>query len=500
MSPTIPNATRLAIALGMAAAVAAGIAWLPLSGEAGPLELPAHRLASVIAAVVVLWVSETLPLPVTALAGAAACVVVGVAEAAEVFRPFSKPLIFLFIGSFMLAEAIRVHGLDRRLAYGVLARPWVGEHPGRLTAAVAVVCAVMSAVISNTATTAMMFAIVSGILVAIERAADGQPAGERVDPGFATGLLLVVAFASSIGGLATPIGTPPNLIGLAFIESQLEIDIPFFSWCALGLPLAAGLCVVIVVVVSLMFPAGVARLSGVSQHVRREQELLGGWTAGQISSGIAFAVTVALWVAPGLAAILWGKADPRTSWLAERIPEGVAAIIGAVSLFVLPAGGGRRALSWREAAGIDWGVVLLYGGGMALGELAFSTGLADALGRSITGWIPEGGGLPLIVAAAVVAALTSEFTSNTASANIVVPVALSLAVAVGADPLPAALAATFAASLGFMMPVSTPCNAIVYGSGRVPLRAMVSAGAVLDLAGAICVSLAMLAVGRIWFP
>lgn len=499
MTDTLPNASRLAISLGVAVAAAIGVAVAPLSaGEAG-LSLEAHRLASVLAAVVVLWVSEALPLPVTALAGVAACVVAGVAPARDVFRPFAQPLIFLFIGSFMLAEAIRVHGLDRRLAYAVLAQRWVGEHPRRIMAAVTIVCGVTSAVISNTATTAMMFAIVTGILAAIEQAHHGR-GRTPLNPRFATGMLLVVAFASSIGGLATPIGTPPNLIGLSFIEKQLEIDISFFSWCLLGVPLTIALLSVVVLVAVSLFPAGVTRLEGVSAYVRQERAALGSWTVGQKSAAAAFAITVSLWVAPGILALLVGKEHPLCQTLSTRIPEGVAALLGAVALFLLPGGKGTRTLSWEQAAKIDWGVILLYGGGMALGELSFSTGLADGLGRSITGLIPEGGGVTLIAAAALVAAITSEFTSNTASANMVVPVGLALAAAVGADPLAAGLAATFAASLGFMMPVSTPCNAIVYGSGRVPLRDMVRAGMILDVAGAICVTVGMLAVGRLWTP
>jgi sodium-dependent dicarboxylate transporter 2/3/5 len=185
------------------------------------------------------------------------------------------------------------------------------------------------------------------------------------------------------------------------------------------------------------------------------------------------------------------------------MPEGVAALVGAILLFLLPGGArdGRRgpALSWNEAR-IDWGIVLLYGGGMALGELCFSTGLAKGVGGSITGWIPAGpwAGTVLVAVAAVVAVVTSEFTSNTASANMVVPVAIALAQASGGDALVAALAATFAASLGFMMPVSTPCNAIAYGSGRIPLRAMMKSGAVLDVAGVVVITAAMLLVGGIW--
>jgi sodium-dependent dicarboxylate transporter 2/3/5 len=180
------------------------------------------------------------------------------------------------------------------------------------------------------------------------------------------------------------------------------------------------------------------------------------------------------------------------------------ALAGAILLFMLPGGVGpdgrpRRALRWQDAR-VDWDIILLYGGGMALGELAFSTGLAAGIGQSITGWIPAGdwSGPVLVAVAAVVAVVTSEFTSNTASANMVVPVVIALARATGVDPLTAALAATFASSLGFMMPVSTPCNALVYGSGRVPLRAMMSSGAVIDLVGVSAVTAALLLAGRLW--
>jgi sodium-dependent dicarboxylate transporter 2/3/5 len=175
-----------------------------------------------------------------------------VAPAKEVFLPFAEPLIFLFIGSFMLAEAIHVHGLDRRLAFAVLGLPAVGERPGRILAAVALVSATISAFISNTATTAMMVTIVAGILAAIGDAqggaapSDGSPPGPHLDPKWATGLMLSVAFAASIGGLATPIGTPPNLIGLTFIRRELGVDVSFLGWCAIGIPLVVVMATVAV--------------------------------------------------------------------------------------------------------------------------------------------------------------------------------------------------------------------------------------------------------------
>jgi len=456
------------------------------------LSYEAAALAWIVAGVVVLWVTEVIPLPVSALLAASACVVAGVAPAADVFSSFSKPLVFLFIGSFILAEAIRVHRLDRRLAFAVLGLPFVGERPVRIMLAVAIVSGVVSGFISNTATTAMMVAIVVGMLEAVEEA--GRRAGCSPDPGFATGLLLSVAFAASIGGLTTPIGTPPNVIGLAFIREQLGVQVSFFEWCLVGGPVALCLISLATLLLAVAFPAGVSRIAGMSRLVADERQKLGGWTTAQRSTAAAFAVTVSLWVIPGLLTLLLGAEHPAAAWFRRHIPEGVAAILGAMLLFVLP--GDRvgqaarpRVLSWQQAAGIDWGIILLYGGGMALGSLAFQTGLAEAVGRSLTSWLPQdAGGWLLVAAAAVVAVFTREFTSNTASANMVVPVAIALASASGGEPLTAAVAATLAASLGFMMPVSTPCNAIVYGTGRVPLRAMMKAGVLLDLAGAAVVT------------
>jgi sodium-dependent dicarboxylate transporter 2/3/5 len=443
-----------------------------------------------------------LPLAVTALLGAVACVVAGVAPAKEVFRPFADPLIFLFLGSFLLAEAIRLHSLDRRLAYGVLSLPWIGERPGRILAGVAVVCVAISAFISNTVTAAMMVAIVSGILAAVEAAADD--ASGRPLPAFATSLYLCVAFAASIGGLTTPIGTAPNLIGLAFIRDQVGVQVSFLGWCAIGAPLVAVLATFAVFLLQRLFPAGVERLVGVGAYVAQERRRLGPWTLAQKSVAVAFGFTILFWVVPGLLVAILGADHPVCVWTSRRLPEGVVALAGAILLFMLPGdigadGRQRRVLRWQDAR-IDWDIILLYGGGMALGELAFSTGLAAGIGQSITGWIPSGdwSGPVLVALAAVVAVVTSEFTSNTASANMVVPVVIALARATGADPLTAALAATFASSLGFMMPVSTPCNALVYGSGRVPLRAMMGSGAVIDVVGVVAVTMAMLIAGLTW--
>ena len=442
----------------------------------------AHRLAAVLGAVVVLWVSEALPLSATALLGAAACVVLGVAPAKQVFAPFADPLIFLFIGAFILSRGIFLHHLDRRVAYAVLGLPWVGARPGRILFALGAATAAISGWISNTATTAMMFGIGMSIIATL-RGSDG---GGAIDDRYPSALMLMISFAASIGGLATPVGTPPNVIGIGFIRSLLGVEIPFFQWALLGMPIVVVLYVLLYFYLRAVAPAGMATLPGSTELIRAERARLGPWTRGQRSVAIAFGVTVLLWVAPGIAALVTGEGGTAYQLLTRRMPEGVAAITGALLLFVLPGDEGR-AITWDEAMRIDWGVVLLYGGGFALGVLSFETGLADAIGRGFAELLPLRGSFGLLVASVLMAVLLSETTSNTASANMVVPVVISIARAAGVDPLEPALGATMAASLGFMLPVSTPCNAIVYGSGYIPLGRMIRWGLALDLVGIVVI-------------
>jgi sodium-dependent dicarboxylate transporter 2/3/5 len=451
----------------------------------GSLSPEAHRLAAIMAAVVILWVTEALPMPVTALIGSVACVVMRVAPARDVFAPFADPLMFLFIGSFMIARAIMLHGLDRRVAYSVLSLRAVGASPMRILFAFGAVTAAISAWISNTATTAMMYAIGMAILAFMADSAKRE--GRALDPRYATALMLMTSFAASVGGLATPIGTPPNVIGLGFIRQLTGAELSFFKWMLIGVPTV----VILLIAVFAIFrsaasgeKAGIAESAGM---LEREHERRGPWTPGERSTVIAFSVTVFLWVLPGVLAIVYGDTSPQYKALTERIPEGVAALVGASLLFILPGSQQGRAITWSEAAKIDWGIVLLYGGGFALGVLSFKTGLAETLGRNLLGYLPSSGDTGLLIASTILAVILSEVTSNTASANMIVPVVISVARAAGVDPVEPALGATMGASLGFMLPVSTPCNAIVYGSGYIPLKRMIRYGVVVDIVGVIVI-------------
>ncbi len=450
------------------------------------LKPEAHRLAAVMAAVIVLWLCESLPMTVTALLGAAMAVILQVADAKTVFAPFADPLIFLFIGSFMLARAIFVHHLDKRVAYTVLSWKLIGARPSRILFAFGGVTAFISAWISNTATTAMMFAI--GLSIITFLVAQEKETGVKINRAYATALMLMTSFSASIGGLATPIGTPPNVIGIGFIRNLVGADISFFKWMMIGVPVVVVLFLFLWFYFNKLAPAGVREIIGSEEMLDREKEKLGKWTRGQRSVVIAFSATVLLWIVPGLIALFTGEQSPIYKTLNLRVPEAVGAVVGALLLFVLPGNEpGTRSITWSEAVKIDWGVIFLYGGGFALGVLSFQTGLAEAVGRGLTEFLPLSGAFGLLVASVLVAIIVSETTSNTASANMVVPVVIAIAQANGQDPFIPALGATFAASLGFMLPVSTPCNAIVYGSGYVPLMKMVKYGVLLDIAGAVVI-------------
>jgi len=482
-NPAHSRFDRVRAAIGFA--LAPSLFALIFFSDLGDLKLPAQRLAAIMAAVVVLWICESLPMPMTALLGAAACVLFDVAPAEDVFAPFAHPLMFLFIGSFIIARAIFLHQLDRRVAYAVLSLDWVAARPARLLFAFGAVTALISAWISNTATTAMMFAIGLSLWKFLN---DNQrTGGSRIDPRYATGLMLMTSFSASIGGLATPIGTPPNLIGLGFIRKQVGADLTFFDWMLIGVPVVVVLYVILATYLNFFCRSGVVEFAGCREMLARRRDELGPWTAGQKSTLFAFLVTVALWIFPGVVAIVCGETSKVYETVNRQLPEAVPALLGAALLFLLPAGGGRRAMTWSEAAKIDWGVVLLYGGGFALGVLTKETGLADALARVLTSYLPITTELGLLVAATVVAVAMSEMTSNTASANIVIPVVIALAAEVRADPLIPALGATMACSLGFMLPVSTPCNAIVYGSGLIPLGRMIRYGLLLDIIGIVVI-------------
>jgi len=465
---------------------------------AGSLPAPAHRLTAVLALVLTWWITEAVPIPVTAVLGPTLAVLLGVGPAGEIFGPFGDPIIFLFLGSFVIAEAMFATGLDRRMALGILARPWVGSSATRITLAFAAIAAGLSMWLSNTATTAMLYPIGMSVLVALSSLLE-KTRGAAVEVTrlrFGTGLMLVIAYGASIGGIATPVGTPPNLIVLGQLDALAGIRIPFFQWMLIGVPVTVVMMLVLLLSLRRSLPPELREIAGIREHIVRERRLLGALSVAERNVLVAFALTVTLWIVPGVLALLLGARDPLVATLGRLLPEGGVAVLGATLLFLLPVSWKERrfTMTWSRAAAIDWGTLLLFGGGLSLGTAMFRTGLAKAVGDALVSLTGARSQIALTFLFCFVAVVLSETTSNTASATMVCPLTIAAAQAAGVSPVGPAIATAIGASMGFMLPVSTPPNAIVYGSGCVPITAMIRHGAVLDVTSLVVVPALVLAL------
>lgn len=447
------------------------------------LTTQAHRLAAVGALTVTLWITEAIPLAAAALLGPALAALLGVCSATAAFAPLSHPVIYLFMGGFLLAAALSRHGFDRRAALWLIARPWIGGSPRRAMIALAIVGFTFSMWISNTATTAMLLPVALGLHATIARALQRPPSELQT---FGGGMVLCMAYASSLGGIATPIGTAPNVIALSLLEKQTHERIDFVGWMQFGLPTAAVLLVIVLWVMLRRFPAPTSHIDGLQDQVHRELAELGPMCHAERRTLAVFGVALFGWLAPSLARLALGEAHLVSQWAKASLDEGVVAIVAASLLFVIPSGRrgpeATRLLRWEDAQELDWGTLLLLGGGLSLGGLAFETGLAEAIGR---GFISLGGdfaltGWGLVATSTLLVLFLTEVTSNTATTNMMLPVIIGIAQATNQDPHPAVIATTFAASCAFMLPVSTPPNAIAYGSRMLRIPDMVRTGIRLD--------------------
>jgi len=464
-----------------------------------PLDMPAAQqtLAGVLLGVIVLWITEAVPIPVGGLLGVAAIVMLGVAPVDDVLAPFGSSTVFTFIGAFILAQAMLAHGLARRFAFRLLSLPGVGKTTNRVIIAFGVITALLSAFVSNTATVAMLLPTALGILAVIaglmEERGDVREGFDPTRLRVGVALMLMLAYGASVGGLLTPVGSPPNLIGRGLIEEATGERISFAQWTATALPICAVMFVALAVILLLLNKPEIQQISGVEEYVAAERQRMGKLSRAEINTLVAFGVTVTLWIFPGIVALVAGTESDVYTTISERLNEGIVAVLGASLLFLLPTNWERRefTLTWTEAARIDWGTILLFGTGIIFGSLLADTGLAETIGQSSSEALGLGSIVPITIFAVVLAIVVSETTSNTASAAVVVPIIIPIAVAASVDPFVPALAATFAASFGFMLPVSTPQNAVVYGSGVVPITKMIRSGISFDVIGAILIIIAL---------
>jgi solute carrier family 13 (sodium-dependent dicarboxylate transporter), member 2/3/5 len=349
--------------------------------------------------------------------------------------------------------------------------------------AVVVFLAPLDLWVSNTATTAMMLPIGLGVLAAL-----GQGHSQEIGKTpYATAMMLMLTWGSSVA-VGLPIGSPPNLIAISMARELAHRPLTFANWVQVAMPLTFAMLLLCYGLLHRLYRDTSLSTAGLAEYVAKERRQLGRWSRGQKSVGGVFLLLATLWLTPAGLTAVFGSTHPVAVWTDRHLPEAGAAFLAACLLFCLPGNEPRQAvLSWREAAQIDWGTILLFGGGLSLGKLMFETRLADALGRAITVHLGISDLWGITAVAVVLGIMVSEAASNTASASAIIPSVLAVAAAAGVSPRPPLFGAALGASFGFMLPVSTPPNAIVYSSGLVPLRQMIRAGIWLDLVGALLI-------------
>ncbi|MBD3737281.1 MAG: DASS family sodium-coupled anion symporter [Pseudomonas balearica] len=440
----------------------------------------AWRTVGMAAMMAVWWSTEAVPIPATSLLPVLLIPLLGIDSLAKATAPYANPTIFLFLGGFLLGLAMQRWNLHKRIALATLLA--VGNQPSRQIAGFMIATAFISMWVSNTATSIMMLPIgLSVIGLLTEGSAREQ--SER----FATALLLGIAYAASVGGIATLIGTPPNALLAAFLRENHDVHIGFGHWMLLGVPVTAGM---------LLFTwwwltRGGFRLSGGDSRSMLQQEMaaLGPMSRQEKLVALIFTLAALAWIFQPL--------------LAEPLPglnDTSIAIGAALLLFLIPANVKERTflLDWQTANKLPWGVLLLFGGGLSLAGVIGASGLAEWIAQSLGGLDM----LPLILMIGLVALVITfltEITSNTATAAAFLPLLGALAVAQGLPPQMLAIPAAIAASCAFMMPVATPPNAIVFGTGEMRIQSMIKAGFALNLFGVFFVTLLCYGlIGLIW--
>lgn len=478
----------------------------------------ARAVAAIGMLMAVSWLTEAMPLPATALLPIVLFPLTGVADVADTTAPYANDVIFLFMGGFMLALAVQRWGLHRRVALmTVLA---VGTKPVRLIGGFMVATAFLSMWVSNTATTVMMLPIGVSVLALVlrqfeEQLARGEEPPIEIEPGtsdaleagdaqlheavtspFATCLMLAIAYAASIGSLATLIGTPPNAFMAGFVSETYDVSIGFGQWMMVGLPIAVVfLFIAWVLLTRVLFPPEIDEIPGGRQVIHEQLHRLGPMVLGErIVLGV-FIVTAALWVLRG---VITGW-EPLLALYPpiEGLNDATIAMLAAAALFAIPVSLKRGVflLDWHSAANLPWGILLLFGGGLTLAAQVQASGLDVWVGEQVGAL----GVLPVLGLVAGVVAITiflTELTSNTATAATFLPILGGVAVGLGYDPLVLIIPATMAATCAFMMPVATPPNAVVFGSGHITIPQMVRAGIVLNVIGIVLVTLTAATLGE----
>jgi len=426
------------------------------------------------------WMTEAIPIPATAILPIGLFPILGVLDAPNASAPYANELIFLFMGGFFLAVTMQKWGLHKRIALGIMA--FVGTSPNRLVLGFMIATAFLSMWISNTATTAMMLPIALAVGEMF------RPPDQEGPYDFGIAMMLGVAYAASIGGISTLIGTPPNAVLAGAASELLGYDIGFVQWMGVGLPITLiMLPLTWILLTRFLHPPG--ELSGdAAALIEGERAAMGTPSRGERITGAVFGLTALAWVMRSEKTI-GGLTIPGLETWSPNVTDSTIAMTAAALLFVLPVDWkkGDFALDWPTARRIPWGVLVLFGGGLSLARAMDQSGLANWIG-SIVGTLQA---VPTILIVAFVTTLVvflTELTSNVATTSMAMPVMAGAAIGLGIEPLMLMTAAAVAASMAFMLPVATPPNAIVFGSGYITIPQMSRAGLILNLCAIVLIT------------
>lgn len=414
------------------------------------------------------WMSEAVPIPITSLLPIVLFPVLGIAPISQAAAPYANPLIYLFMGGFILAIGMEKTGLHKRIALALLRR--VGTRPDAIVGGFMLSCALLSMWVTNTATTMMMLPIGLSV-IALAREQEGGKAAE-----LGPALMLAIAYSCTIGGLGTLIGTVPNALVAGFMQETYGIQIGFVQWMGVGVPLVAvGIPLTWWLLTRRLFHLGHAPLAGLEELIHKQLAEMG--PPGRDEKWVfrVFGVIVLLWMTRPL----------LSDWVPGLSDTGIA-LLGAIVLFLIPSATpgetweSRFLLTWQDATRLPWGILVLFGGGLSLAAAIADTGLASWLGTLISG-ISDWPVLLIIASVTLLVIFLTELTSNTATTAAFLPVMASVALGIGQNPFLLTIPATLAASAAFMLPVATPPNAIVYGSGVVSIPQMARTGIWMNL-------------------
>lgn len=459
--------------------------------EASGIPATVKYTCAVTALMIVWWITEPVPLAATALLPFVLLPLLGVLKIRDVAAAYADPIIFLFFGGFVIAASMERWGLHRRIALGIIRL--VGTSPGRLVLGFMLATALLSMWISNTACAMMMMPMAIAIIATLGgRTGHAETAG----PGsrFAACLVLGVAYAATIGGIGTPIGTPPNGIFIAQVRTLFPSAPPidFFTWLKFGVPFA-GIFLILAWfwLTHVVFRDMPPTIPGAERIIRQETEALGPLTRGERWTLIVFVLIALAWIFTDTKNI-GSFTVPGLDTLLPGITDSAVAVTGALLLFVLPVDvrKGVFTMDWETAVRIPWGILLIFGGGLALSAAFTGSGLAGMVIRSL-GFLAGYPPVLVLVVFGIVFLAIGELISNTANAAIMIPLMAAAGVAVGINPLMLMLLSSLIAALGFMLPVATPPNAIAYGTGYVRTGEMIRTGFVLNIIGLVLILICM---------